>query len=120
MATESQLKAVAEVLADESNASATAMEVAEKVMAALERSRRRDFKYVVIAQDRRRPTGGLRSFHPTWVLGPFYTASEAGSAARAERDRLKPAGHPEVHVMTAQVFETGAEVDPDSLKEVLA
>jgi hypothetical protein len=117
VATAKQVEAVAEVLSDEGNASASAVEVAEKVLEALERQRKRDYRYVVIAQDRSRFTAdGLRSFHPTWVLGPYFTAAEAGAVARAERKRL--AG--EVKVMTAQVFQPDEQVDPDVLNEVLA
>jgi len=115
MAADKQIAAVGEVLSDEGNASLSAGEVADKVLEALESLRKRDFKYVVIAQDRSRPTsGGLREFCPTWVVGPFYTAAEAGAAARAERK-----AHPEVRVMTAQFVQPGEEIDPALLKEVL-
>lgn len=119
---DSRLDIVAGVLADPGNAERTADEVAQLVLDALERARKRSYRYVVIVQDRRsRATTATlktelsnpREFYPTWVLGPFYTLLEASAAARPERE----AGH---KAMTAQVFLPGEEVDPDSLKEVLA
>lgn len=122
MMPDSRLDIVAGVLADPGNVERTADEVAQLVLDALERARKRSYRYVVIVQDRRsRATTATlktelanpREFYPTWVLGPFYTLLEASAAARPERE----AGH---KAMTAQVFLPGEQVDPDSLKEVLA
>lgn len=126
---DSRLDIVAGVLADPGNAERTADEVAQLVLDALERARKRTYRYVVIVQDRSpRPTTAAlwatkvplapppenpRQFYPTWVLGPFYTLLEASAAARPEREAGRKA-------MTAQVFLPGEEIDPDSLKEVLA
>lgn len=122
MMPDSRLDVVAGVLADPGNAERTADEVAQLVLDALERARKRSYRYVVIVQDRRsRATTATlktelsnpREFYPTWVLGPFYTLLEASAAARPEREAGRKA-------MTAQVFLPGEEIDPDNLKEVLA
>jgi hypothetical protein len=121
LATRGQIDAVAGVLSDPGNAERTAGEVAELVLAALEKARRQEWKYAVVAQDRRsRPStaplaSGVpnpREFVPTWLLGPFFTAAEAARAARTVREQGFKA-------MGAQVFSPGDEIDPDSLKEVL-
>lgn len=127
MPTDKQVQAVVDVL----NAPAwtvagtTQQEVAEAILAELEALRQRQYKYVVICQDRSRTyerdlKGSMRHerrFNPTWVLGPYFTASEAATAARKARDKHK--GTDWVKVMVAQVMEPDAEVDPDGLKEVL-
>lgn len=124
MATPTEIKAVAEVLADPANASASAEEVAERVWAVVERQRRRRFRYVVIAQARRTASQGRSGYWPTWVLGPFHTAAEAASAARGERARLKESGllvhnaSGDASVMAAEVFDVDVEVNPAELKEV--
>lgn len=82
--------------------------------------RRREYRYVTIAQDRRRApeTTPGRASYPTWARGPFMTLSEARMAASKERGSMqKPTG---IKVMTAQVFGPDDPVDPDELKEVLA
>ncbi len=125
MATPSEIRAVAEVLADPVNASASAEEVAERVWAVVEKQRRRRFRYIVLAQARRGASQGRSGYFPTWALGPFHTAAEAASVARGERSRLKDAGllvhnaSGDASVMTVEVFDTDAEVDPASLKEVV-
>jgi hypothetical protein len=115
VATEREIEAVAQVLSDEGNIGLSAGEVAALVWATVEAQRKRVYKYTVIAQDRSRPAAnGLREFCPTWVTGPFYTASEAGVAARALRK-----AHPGARVMTAQLIQPGEELDPAFVKEVL-
>lgn len=110
-----QVNAVADVLSDEGNVGLSAGEVATRVLDALESQRKRAWKYVVIAQDRSRPAAnGLREFCPTWVTGPFYTAAEAGVAARALRKE-----HPGAKVLTAQCIQPGEELDPAFIREVL-
>jgi len=114
--TDRQINEVAKVLGDSANAEMTAEEVAEACIVVLEGMRQREWKYVVIAQERSLPahlTG--RTFHPTWVIGPFYTASEAGKAARD----LRKASPDTTRVMGAEVVPVGQEVVPDKLKEVL-
>lgn len=119
MPTAAEIEAVAEVLADPANASASAEQVAEIVLEVVASFRRRPYRYVTIAQDRRREADTPpRLFYPTWVRGPFQTLSEARQAAMSERGpHQKPTG---IKVMTAQVFGPDDRVDPDSLKEVLA
>lgn len=117
-----ELEAVAGVLADPANAESTVEDVVERVLEALKQERRRPWRYVVIAQDRRRHydlRGRFgthdRSFYPTYVKGPFQTLAEARQAAGRERRT-----HPGVKVMTARVFDVEDDVDPDQLEEVLA
>lgn len=125
MPTPTEVRVVAEVLANPANASATAEEVSARVWEAVESCRRRNYKFVVIGQSRRKALEAGRAFHPTWVLGPFHTAAEAASAARQERIRLKASGlvphnqTGDASVMAAQVFESGDDVDPDTLQEVI-
>lgn len=123
MATPGELEAVAEVLSDPDNAYRSADQVAELVLEALERTRRRPWRYIVVVQNRspryydlRMRFGTyVRRFYPTYVKGPFFTKAEAAAAANAERRK-----HPTVHAMTALVFEPDAEVNPDQLEEISA
>jgi hypothetical protein len=125
MATPTEIRAVAEVLADPANASASADEVAEKVWAVVDRQRRRRFRYVVLAQARRGPSQGRTGYFPTWVRGPYYTASEAHSGAQEERARLEAMGftvnnkNGDAAVMAAELFDVDVPIDPATLKEVI-
>lgn len=109
-----------EVLANPANASASAEQVAEMILEVVAAFRRRPYRYITIAQDRRRrpeQTPGRPSY-PTWARGPFQTLQEARMAADKERGQLRnPTG---IKVMTAQVFGPDDPVEPDQLKEVLA
>jgi len=119
MSTQAELDAVVDVLANPANASATAEDVAQQILDVVAGFRRRPYRYVTIAQDRRRQAKNpARQFHPTWVRGPFQTLSEARAAAMKERGPLQnPTG---IKVMTAQVFGPDDPVNPDELDEVLA
>jgi hypothetical protein len=115
--------AVVEVLSDPDNAYRTAEQVAELVLEALARTRRRPWRYIVLAQNRSPKFYDLRMrfgtyrrrFFPTYAKGPFVTKAEAAQAANRERRK-----HPQVHVMTALVFAPDDDVDPDKLEEVSA
>lgn len=117
------LDVVAEVLSDEDNTYRTAEQVAERVLEALSRQRRRPWRYIMIAQDRDPKLYDLRMrfgvhprrFFPTYAKGPFQTLMDARRVAQAERR-----AHPMVKVMTARVFDIDAEVDTESLEEVSA
>lgn len=115
MATPKEIEGLADLLSAPSNTDLFDTDLATRVWEFVEKQRRRPYKYVIIGQERSKPTGSGRRFHPTWVRGPFYTAAEAGVAARAERKL-----HPDSHVMSAQVFTAEQLVDPDTLEETLA
>lgn len=119
MATE--LEVVADVLADPENAYRDAEQVAERVLGALAELRRRPWRYLVVAQDRRRHYDlrarfgtYSRAFYPTYAKGPFSTLAEAKRTAGAER-RAKG-----VKTMAVQVFGPDEDVNTDQLKEVSA
>lgn len=124
MPTPTEIKNIADLLSDPSNESLSAEELAERVLAVVEKFRKRKYKYVVLAQARRGPSQGRAGYFPTWVRGPFYTASEARAAASAERSSLKERGllvhnkNGDASVMVAEVFEPDVNIDPAQLKEV--
>ena len=90
----------------------------------VDKQRRRRFKYVVLLQARRGPSQGRAGYVPTWVRGPYFNASEAHSAARAEREALAAKGftvhnkNGDATVMVAELFQPEVEVDPSTLKEI--